>query len=278
MKLNRIVAVLLLIVIAAGVLAACKTEQTAGTGTVHPNIKAIQTKKKIVIGTSSGYAPFEMVNKDGKLIGFDIALGERIAKELGVTLEWKDMSEFTALIPALEAGQVDLVIAGMSIKASRALTVDFTIPYCRTGQTLLVNKNVKGVTGWQDLDKAGNVIAVADGTTGMIAAERLFKNATIRKMDGSTTAGLEVLSGNAQGMVYDLDWVSIYASDNPDKVYAILEPFTVENLGIAVRPGQYDMLHWLNALLTEFVGNEDYEALYNYYFKTMPWKMEMPPA
>ncbi len=277
MRTKRVLAVLLLIVVATGMLAGCTAQQAStGTGTVHPNIKAIQAKKKIVIGTSSGYFPFEMVNKDGKLIGFDIDLGEKIGDALGVTVEWKDMSEFASLIPALEQGQLDLVIAGMTIKASRALSVDYTIPYFRTGQALLVNKNVKNVSSWEDLDKPGNVIAVASGTTGNIAAERLFKNATLRVFDGSTTAGLEVLAGNAQGMVYDLDWISIYASDNPDKTYAILEPFTVENMGIAVRPGQMDLLYWLNTFLTEFVGNEDYEAMYGYYFRDMPWKQDMP--
>lgn len=280
MKLRKVLAVLLLVVIAAGALAACKTQETSTKPTdPHPSISAIQTKKKIVIGTSSGYFPFEMVDKNGKLIGFDIDLGNKIGQVLGVTVEWKDMAEFSALIPALQAGQLDLVIAGMTIKASRALSVDYTIPYFRTGQALLVNKaKAKNVTSWQDVDKPGMVIAVSNGTTGHIAAERLFKNATIRTMDGSTTAGLEVLAGNAHAMVYDLDWISIYASDNTDKVYAILEPFTVENLGIAVRPGQMDLLYWLNTFLTEFVGNEDYEAMYDYYFKDMPWKLEMPQS
>jgi polar amino acid transport system substrate-binding protein len=217
-----------------------------------------------------------MVDKNGKLIGFDIDIGEKIGEELGVTVEWMDMDDFSGLIPSLQAGQLDIVIAGMTIKASRALSVNYTIPYIKTGQTLLVNKNVKNITKPADLDKAGNVIAVANGTTGQIAAERIFKNATIRVMDGSTTAGLEVSSGKAQGMVYDLDWVAIYASDNKETTYAVLEPFTVESLGIAVRPSQWDLLYWLNTFLTEFVGNEDYQALYQSYFKDMPWKLDMP--
>jgi polar amino acid transport system substrate-binding protein len=276
MKLRRVVPLLIVAVMVAGFLAGCAQETAAPVVEPYPTIRAIQTKGKIVIGTSSGYFPFEMVDKNGNLIGFDIDIGEKIGEELGVTVEWMDMDDFTALIPSLQAGQLDLVIAGMTIKASRALSVNYTIPYMKTGQAVLVNKSVKNATSYEDLDKSGTIIAVANGTTGHIAAERVFKKATIRVMDGSTTAGLEVLSGKAHAMVYDLDWIAIYQSDNADTTYALLEPFTVENMGIAVRPSQWDLLYWLNTFLTEFVGNEDYQALYQYYFKDMPWKLEMP--
>lgn len=280
MKLKKLLPLLLLVAIVATLAAACAKPQETATKPepVDPyaSINAIKKAGKIVIGTSSGYFPFEMVDKNGKLIGFDIDMGNLIGEKLGVKVEWKDIDNFSGLIPALQAGQLDLVIAGMTIRATRALSVNFTLPYFATGQAVLVNKNVKNVTKAEDLDKAGMIIAVSNGTTGHFAAERLFKKATIRVMDGSTTAGLEVLSGNAHAMVFDLDWIVIYASDNKDKTFALLEPLTVENLGIAVRPGQWDLLYWLNTFLTEFVGNEDYAKMYNYYFQDMPWKADMP--
>jgi polar amino acid transport system substrate-binding protein len=276
MKPRHALAVLMVVAVLAGTALGCKTKPvTTGVVDPFPTITAIKLKKKIIIGTSSGYFPFEMVDKQGKLIGFDIDMGKKIGEVLGVTVEWRDMAEFDALVPALEAGQLDLVIAGITITAKRALIVNYTIPYFRTGQAVLVNKNVKGVTKVQDLDKTGNVIAVARGTTGHFAAEKVFTKATLRVMDGSSTAGMEVLSGNAQAMVFDLDWVAIFQNDNATKTYALLDPITVENLGIAVRPGQWDMLFWVNAFLTEFVGNEDYQELYQYYFKDMPWKPEV---
>jgi len=280
MKRARLLAALVLVTVLFGLLASCTPKQeetTAKPPDPRASINAILAKKKLVIGTSSGYFPFEMVNKEGKLIGFDVDMGNKIGEALGVAVEWKDMAEFSALIPALQAGQLDIVIAGMTIRAKRAVSVDFTIPYFTTGQGVLISKakapNAKTI---EDLDKPGNIIAVSNGTTGHNAAERLFKKATVKPMDGSTTAGLEVLAGNATAMVFDLDWIFIYHSDNKDKTNAILEPITVEYLGIAVRPGQSDFLYWLNTFLTEFVGNEEYHAMYEYYFKDMPWKLEMP--
>jgi polar amino acid transport system substrate-binding protein len=268
---------LLVFALALGACALSACLPGGGATEPHASLKAIQARKRIVIGTSSGYVPFEMLNRDGELIGFDIELGERIGRELGVTVEWKDVANFRELIPSLEAGQFDIALAGLSIMASRALTVDYTLPYFRTGQAVAVNRDVRGVTSWRDLDQAGTVVAVAAGTSGEIAAHRLFQKATVRAVDGSALAGLEVLSGRAQAVVYDLDWISIFADDNSDKVYAILEPFTVESLGIAVRPGQMDLVYWLNTFLTEFVGDEEYEDLYDYYFRDMRWKAEMPP-
>lgn len=278
MKRAKYFAGLLLLVLAAGLVASCAPRQEAAKPVdPRPSITAIQARGKLIIGTSSGYFPFQMVNKEGKLIGFDIDMGNKIGEILGVTVEWKDMAEFAGLIPALQAGQLDLAIAGITIRAKRALSVDFTIPYFRTGQGVLISKaRMPNARTIEDLDKPGVIIAVSQGTTGHSAAERVFKRATIRAMDGATTAGLEVLAGNAHAMVFDLDWIAIFHHDNKAKTNAILEPFTVEYLGIAVRPGQPDLVQWLNTFLTEFVGNEDYQAMYEYYFKDMPWKLEMP--
>ena len=273
-RFSRLVLVFLLLM---GVVSAAACQSGAGGTDPRASIKAIQARKKIIIGTSSGYVPFEMLDKQGKLIGFDIELGEKIGRELGVAVEWRDIADFVTLIPALAGGQMDIAIAGMSIMASRALLVDYTVPYFRTGQAVAINRTVKGITHWQSLDQAGLVIAVVAGTTSELTANRLFKQATVKPVSGSALAGLEVLAGNAQAVVYDLDWVSIFAADNADKVYAILEPFTVESLGIAVRPGQPDLLYWLNTLLTEFVGGEEYETLYDYYFRDLRWKDQMAP-
>lgn len=236
-----------------------------------PTIKRIQSSKVLRVGTSAGYFPFEMTDKAGKTIGFDIEMAEKIAEALGVQLEIKDM-DFNGLIPALQAGTIDLMIAGVTITPKRALSINFTRPYFTTGQAVLVAKKHEGkVKSWDDLDKPGYVIAVSMGTTGDIAATKLYKKATIKRFDGSTNAGLEVQAGRADAVVFDQPWVAIYARMNKERCFGLLEPFTVENFGIGIAPGQQDLLQWLNTFLDSFVGTLEYENMFRYWFVDMPW-------
>ncbi len=274
---NRWLAMVLAAVLVLGVVisAGCSGTETAATAeeekSPFPTIDRIRASGKLRVGTSSGYFPFEMVDVEGNLIGFDIEMAAKIAEALGVELEVKDM-DFTALIPALQAGTIDIAIAGMTITAERALTVNFTIPYFQTGQALLVNnKHLGKVKSWQDLDQPGCVIALAMGTTGDLLARELFKHAQLKQFEGASAAGMEVISGRADAMVFDQPWVAIYSKMNEEHVFGILDPISVENFGIAVAPGQWDFLWWLNTFLYSFVGTQEYERMFQYWFVDMPW-------
>jgi polar amino acid transport system substrate-binding protein len=237
-----------------------------------PTIKEIKDRGKLVVGTGSGYFPFEMVDKEGKVIGFDMQLAQKIADELKVDLEIKDM-DFTALIPALQADSVDMVIAGMTIIPERALSINFIRPYFKTGQGMIVNKEHKNITDWKQMDKEGMVIALSMGTTGDMLARDIFENATLKQFEGSSNAGLEVVSGRADAMVYDVPWCAIYTRMNKDNVYPIhlKEPISTENFGIAIKPGEEDLLQWMDTFLWSWVDTYDYNQMYDYWFVDMPW-------
>ncbi len=93
-----------------------------------------QTKTKGVLNilTNSGYPPFEMVDPNGALIGFDIELGNAIAEQMGYTVKWTDM-DFDGIIAALNAGKGDLSLAGFNAKAGRG--VDFSEAYYNDGKS-----------------------------------------------------------------------------------------------------------------------------------------------
>lgn len=239
-------------------------------------VAEIKKKGKIVVGTASGYFPFEMVDKKGELVGFDIDVAKALAKELGVQVEFQNYS-FAGLIPALQAKKVDIVIAGMTITDKRKEAVDFSEAYFNSGQALLVNKNYPNVKTWQDLDKPGNVIAVSMGTTADQTATKMFKNATVKKFEGSAYAGLELISGKATAVVHETPWVAIYHKQNPGATYPILEPFTTENLGIAAPKGNKALVDWLNGFVKKYKDSEEYKKSYKYWFVDMPWWDSVPP-
>lgn len=86
------------------------------------------SEEKIVVLTSSGYAPYEMVDTSGKLTGFDIELMEAIAEELGFVIEWKDV-DFDGIVASLQSGKADIAIAGLTPTEERKEMVDFSEYY-----------------------------------------------------------------------------------------------------------------------------------------------------
>ena len=95
-------------------------------------------ERTIRLGTSPGFPPFGYV-EGNEIVGFDISLGQLIAREYGANLRIFGMV-FRDLIPALASGAIDLIAAGMSVTEERRQTVDFSVPYFATEQVIIVKK------------------------------------------------------------------------------------------------------------------------------------------
>lgn len=141
-----------------GLLAACGTsteeESTTGSGT--------EDKKVLKMATSADYPPFEYIDtaKGSEIIGFDIDLANALAEKTGYELEIQDM-DFNSLIPALQAKQIDLVLAGMTPTPERKENVDFTDVYY-TANHMIVSLKDKGIKSIEELK--GKTIGVQLGS------------------------------------------------------------------------------------------------------------------
>jgi polar amino acid transport system substrate-binding protein len=107
----------------------------------------------VVVLTSSGYEPYEMIDTSGNLTGFDIELMEALAEEIGITIEWQDVN-FDGIIASLQAGTAEIAIAGISPTAERDLTVDFSDVYYNSEAGLLnfIIGESLNITSLEDLD------------------------------------------------------------------------------------------------------------------------------
>jgi polar amino acid transport system substrate-binding protein len=266
-----------LLVILGMLLVACSSSSSQqASADPFPNIRRIQQAKVLKVGTGAGFYPFEMLDKSGKTVGFDMDIAEAIAKALGVELQVVDFKDFDAIIPALSAGQIDMIIAGLTITPERALVVNFSQPYFSSGQAILVNNKHKDtVKSVYDLDKPGITIVTEQGTTGDIAAQKIFKQATLRPMKGGNEATLDVCNGSSDAFVYDQPLIAIQAMQYKDCVYSLLEPFTAEKFGIPVRAGQADLLQWLNTFLDSYLNSDAYKASYTKWFEDGAWMKEV---
>lgn len=103
---------------------------------------------KIIVATEPGWPPYEFEDAQGNIVGFEIDLMEMIADELDLDVEWRDMG-FDAIIPAVQAMDIDLGVSGFSVTSDRLEVIDFTMPHSITeGQVIMLESraNALGIT------------------------------------------------------------------------------------------------------------------------------------
>ncbi|WP_258238289.1 transporter substrate-binding domain-containing protein [Arcobacter sp. CECT 8983] len=199
-----------------------------------------------------GYMPFEMKDKRGRIIGYDIDYGKKMAKEMGVKFT-PVATAFDGIIASLLTGKCDIIMSAMTITQQRNLKINFANPYTVLGQTVLISKELEGkVTEASQLDKKGYTIVTKLGVTGEIVAKKFFKNAKVVTFETEPDALSEVLNGKADAFIYDKPYNILFMTDKgKGKLVHLDTPLTYEPLGWAIRKGDPDFLNWLNNFLRQ---------------------------
>ena len=163
---------------------------------------AAPQKKELVVGTAPSFAPFEFPSEEAdKPTGFDMELIEAIGKKMGYEKVTIKGMGFDALIPAMNAGNIDVIISGMSITDARKKQVLFTDPYYESGLMVIVKKDNNEIKSFDDLK--GKRIGVQLGTTGAQEAEKI-EGAKVTNFDTSDLACIELKNGNVDAVISDL--------------------------------------------------------------------------
>jgi len=235
-------------------------------------LEEIQKRGEIRVGFEAGYQPFEMVNKQGDFMGFDIDCAKEMAKAMNVKFVPVN-TNWDGIIPALLTKKFDIIMGGMTVTQERNLKVNFADPYIVVGQTVLVNSKHKGeVKSYKDLNDPKYTITSMLGTTGEQAIKRMLPKATYKSFEVQMEAALEVLNGKADAFVYDLPFcASFMAKQGSDKIYFLDQPFTYEPLAWAVRKGDPDFLNWLNNFLRQIRNDGRYDRIYAKWIESTDW-------
>ena len=163
-------------------------------------VEKVVRRGTLRVGFSS-FVPWAMQDKEGRYIGFEIDVAERLAQDLGVKLQLVP-TNWDGIIPALLSGKFDVIIGSMSITPQRLLSVNFTIPYDHAYVDLTLNREKSAaINKLEDLNAEGVTIAVRTGTTAAAAAAKLFPKANLRMFNDEAPAVEEVLSGRAHAFV-----------------------------------------------------------------------------
>ncbi len=239
-------------------------------------LEDILKRGELRVGFEAGYVPFEMTDKNGRFVGFDIDMAKEMAKAMGVKFVPVNTA-WDGIIPALLSNKFDIIMSGMTVTQERNLKVLFADPYIIVGQTILLAKKHEGdVTSYRDLNDPKYTVTSKLGTTGEQAVKRHIPKAKYKSFETETEAFLEVLNGKADAYVYDLpNCVYLYAQQGEGKVVFLDEPFTYEPLAWAINKGDPDFLNWLNNFLRQVKNDGRYERIYNKWIKGTDWMKEI---
>ena len=239
-------------------------------------VEDILKRGELRVGFEAGYVPFEMTDKNGRFVGFDIDMAKEMAKAMGVKFVPVNTA-WDGIIPALLSNKFDIIMSGMTVTQERNLKVNFADPYIIVGQTILLNKKHEGTVGsYRDLNDAKYTVTSKLGTTGEQAVKRHIPKAEYKSFETETEAFLEVLNGKADAYVYDLpNCVYLYAQQGEGKVVFLDEPFPYEPLAWAVNKGDPDLLNWLDNFLRQVKNDGRYERIYNKWIKGTDWMTDI---
>jgi polar amino acid transport system substrate-binding protein len=240
--------------------------------TKKSTLESILKKGELRVGFEAGYMPFEMTDKKGKFVGFDIDMAKEMAKAMGVKFVPVNTA-WDGIIPSLITNKFDIIMSGMTVTQERNLKINFADPYIIVGQTILLNKKHKGkITSYKDLNNSKFTVTSKLGTTGEQAVKRLIPKCNYKSFETEPEAALEVVNGKADAFVYDLPYCVVFmAQQGAGKLVFIDKPFTFEPLAWAVKKGDPDFMNWLNNFLKQIKNDGRYDRIYNKWIKSTGW-------
>lgn len=254
------IAIMMIAILFSLTLIGCGNKQDAQTADdeVATSLDKIKEANKIVLGTSADYPPYEFHKQiDGKdeIVGFDIEVAKEIAKDIGVELEIKDM-DFDGLLAALDTGNVDFVVAGMSATEERKQSVDFSKEYYMEDSGLLVLTDNKDK--YQSIaDLEGLNIGAQKGTVQEEVAEEQIEGARIKSLAKVTDLVLELKNNKIDGLVLAIPVAEAYVSRHPDLILAPhIDLGQGDGIAVAIKKGNQELVDIINATIDRLMSDD----------------------
>lgn len=234
---------------------------------VATSLSAAGAAEVIKVASEMAYPPFEQMDPDGTLWGFDIDLITAVVEEMGADIQLFNIG-WDGLIPGIQNGSYDLLISAMTITPERAEQISFSDWYFDTRQAVLVRENDNRIDTKTDL--AGKRIGVQLGTTGDFAVSELDyvdENRDVRRFPTSPEAIMELMTGGVDAAVIDMP-VALYYRDKYPGFKLVVDPneWEPEYYGIGVRKSRTELLDRVNEALAALRENGRYQEIYDKHF------------
>lgn len=222
---------------------------------------------KVVVGTNAEYAPFEYLDNDGNLTGFDHDLMEAIAAEEGLELEWRDMP-FDSLVGSMEAGDLQIIAAAIGPTEERAQSVEFSDVYY-TGSQSIICREGESYNTFEALKQQS--VAVLEGSMSDLIASGenqnygVVEDASVKRFKNASSAVMELKNGGVNAVIIDTIMAQIYCKQT-DGIASFEIPGTEEDTVLCIQKGNTELVSIINSGLAKIKENGVYDELYTRYF------------
>lgn len=227
--------------------------------------------REVKIGSDTTYPPFETVDESKRIVGFDPDMMDEICKRANCKAKFTTTA-WEGIFVALAQGQFDAVVSGVTITDERRKTVEFSEPYLRYGQVVLVRADESRIGGVEGL--RGRTVGVQTGTTNddkATALQREGKIGEVRRYETFALAVKALINTDVDAVVIDSFAAEGYIQVNKGQLKTVGTPFTSEALGIALKQGDAALKRAFDAALAQMKADGTLDALYK------KWFVEQPP-
>ncbi len=268
----------LLVGLIAALLAGCSSVQgPAPAPEGSPVIERIVASGKLRIGMSGNQPPLNFRSTSGEMMGLEVDIARGLSAMMGVEPEFVQ-KPFGELLQALQNGEVDLVMSGVTITPRRNMKVPFVGPYLLSGKSILTKSSTLAeADDTSDLDQPNLNLAALDGSTSEDFVEAFLPNATLVRTKNYDEAVQLLLKDQVQAVVADYEICVITAFRRPeDGLVTLAEPLTVEPLGVAVARGDPLFLNLMENSLGALESSGLFEGLQSRWFESSGWIQFLP--
>ena len=220
------------------------------------------------MGTNATFPPYEFTDENGEVAGIDAEIAAAVAEKLGMELDITDMA-FESLIPALQAGTIDIVLAGMTVDPERADQVNFTDSYATGVQVVLVPENsdiapVEQEDGSLAVDLSGKTIGVQTGTTGDLYCTDDYGQENVKQFDNGPLAVAALVNGQIDCVVIDQEPAKNYVAAN-EGLKILDTAYANEDYAAAISKDNTELLEQVNAAMQELKDDGTLQSIIDKY-------------
>jgi polar amino acid transport system substrate-binding protein len=238
--------VLLATILALIFFSGCAQMQQSTSGTsASPVLDRIQKRGTLVVGTMGNMPPLNMTSKDGEIFGLEPDLAGILAKAMNVKVKFVT-KPFNELLPALQTGQVDMIMSGMTITPERNLKVAFVGPYFISGKAFLTKKEtIAYAKKAEDANNPNTKIVTLKGSTSQAFAEAFLDKTTLFTTGTYDEAVDMILQDKVQAMIADYPICVVSVFRYPEAgLLSVVTQLTYEPIGIAIPANDPLMMNW----------------------------------
>jgi polar amino acid transport system substrate-binding protein len=270
MKFAKIILVSILALI---IFTGCtQMQQTTSSTSTSPVLDRIQKRGELVVGTMGNMPPLNMTAKDGEIFGFEPDLAGRLAGAMNVKVKFVT-KPFNELLPALQNGEVDMVMSGMTITPERNLKVAFVGPYFISGKAFLTKiKTVAYAKEAEDANNPNTKIVTLKDSTSQAFAEKYLDKTTLFTTGTYDEAVDMVLQDKAQAMIADYPICVVSVFRYPEAgLLSVVTQLTYEPIGIAIPANDPLLMNWTRNTLNSIEGSGMLDELKLKWFTGGDW-------